>query len=260
MKTFQSIEDNWDANLYDRKHSFVSKYGNRLVELFNPKQGEKILDIGCGTGDLANALYEWGVEVVGIDKSENMIKQANSKYPHIQFMVQDVTNLEYHSEFDAVFSNATLHWVHPPTQALHRIYQSLKPGGRFVAEFGGKGNVQTITDEIIHQIQVAGFEFTKEQFPWFYPSIGEYSKLMEEVGFRVTFAQHFDRPTQLEGEIGLKNWIHMFAQQLFDGIPEYSKNDIVTNVEKRLKCTLYEDGNWIADYKRIRVIGIKQEV
>lgn len=257
MKSFQSIEDNWDANLYDGKHSFVSKYGNRLVELLAPKQGEKVLDLGCGTGDLANALYERGVEVVGIDISENMVKQAISKYPHIQFMVQDVTHLEYTSEFDAVFSNATLHWVHPPIQALHGIYQSLKPSGRFVAEFGGKGNVQTITEEINRQIQTAGYLFTKEQFPWFYPSIAEYSKLMEEVGFRVTSAQHFDRPTQLEGENGLKNWIHMFAKHLFNGIPEHKTVEIVTNVETNLKNTLYKDGNWIADYKRIRVIGVK---
>ncbi|PWW20304.1 ubiquinone/menaquinone biosynthesis C-methylase UbiE [Cytobacillus oceanisediminis] len=257
MEKFQNTKDNWDANLYDIKHSFVSKYGNNLVELLAPKQGEKILDLGCGTGDLANTLYECGVEIVGVDKSENMVKQAVSKYPYIPFMVQDATNLEYHSEFDAVFSNATLHWVQPPIQALHSIYQSLKQGGRVVAEFGGKGNVQTITDEIIQQIKEAGLEFKKEQFPWFYPSIAEYSNLMEEVGFRVTFVQHFDRPTQLDGDNGLKNWINMFGSHLLDGIPEHTANEIVTNVEKNLKGTLYKGGNWIADYKRIRVIGVK---
>ncbi|HZG69908.1 MAG TPA: methyltransferase domain-containing protein [Chondromyces sp.] len=257
METFQRTKDIWDANLYDRKHSFVSEYGNSLVELLAPKQGEKILDLGCGTGDLSNILYERGVEIVGVDKSENMVKQAISKYPHIPFTVQDATNLEYHNEFDAVFSNATLHWVQPPIQALHGIYQSLKRGGRFVAEFGGKGNVQTITDEIIQQIKETGLEFKKEQFPWFYPSIAEYSNLMKETGFRVAFAQHFDRPTQLDGDHGLKNWIDMFGYHLFGGIPEYTKNEIVTNVEKKLKGILYKDGNWIADYKRIRVIGVK---
>lgn len=254
MEPFQSQKDNWDANLYDMKHSFVSKYGNRLVELLDPKEGEKILDLGCGTGDLANTLYEYGVEVVGVDKSINMVKQAIHKYPHIQFMVQDATNLDYHNEFDAVFSNATLHWVQPAIQALHGIYQSLKQGGRFVAEFGGKGNVQTITDEIIQQITEAGLE---SKFPWFYPSIAEYSNLMEEAGFRVTFAQHFDRPTRLEGNNGLKNWIDMFGHHLFDGIPEHTKNEIITNVKKNLKEPLYKDGNWNADYKRIRVIGVK---
>lgn len=257
MESFKRTRDNWDANLYDRKHSFVSKYGNSLVELLAPKQGEKILDLGCGTGDLAHRLHAYGVTVLGIDKSENMVNQAIRKYPDIPFMVQDATDLKYHNEFDAVFSNATLHWVQPAIQALHGIYQSLKDGGRFVAEFGGKGNVQTITDEIIQQIKEAGLEFKKEQFPWFYPSIGEYSNLMEEAGFRVTFAQHFDRPTQLDGDHGLKNWIDMFGHQLLDGIPEHTKNEIIINVERNLKRILYKDGHWMADYKRIRVIGVK---
>lgn len=190
MDTIKSTNDSWNAKLYDNKHSFVSKYGSNLVELLTPKQGEKVLDLGCGTGDLANTFYAYGVEIIGVDKSENMVEQAIRKYPHIKFRVQNATELDYHKEFDAVFSNAALHWVQQPIQALHGIYQCLKKSGRFVAEFGGKGNVQTITDEIIDQIKVAGFDFKKEQFPWFYPSIAEYSTLMEDVGFRVTFAQH----------------------------------------------------------------------
>lgn len=257
MEKLQATKDYWDASLYDVKHSFVSKYGNNLVELLAPKSDEKILDLGCGTGDLTNKLYESGVEVVGVDKSENMIEQAINKYPHVPFIVQDATDLKYNCEFDAVFSNATLHWVQPPIKALIGIYRSLKQGGRFIAEFGGKGNVQTITDEIIQQIQLAGYEFKAEQFPWFYPSIGEYAKLMEEVGFRVTFAQHYDRPTQLDGENGLTNWIHMFGGMLFEGIPEQTKIQIIENVKNNLKDSLYQEGNWIADYKRIRVIGVK---
>jgi ubiquinone/menaquinone biosynthesis C-methylase UbiE len=257
MKQVKNTKDQWNADLYDTKHSFVSKYGNSLIELLAPKQSERILDLGCGTGDLAQNLYEHGVEPVGVDKSENMVEQATRKYPHIPFSVQDATNLHFDSEFDAVFSNATLHWVKPPAQALQSVYQSLKEGGRFVAEFGGKGNVQTISDEIIKQIQEAGYEFHPEQFPWFYPSIGEYSTLMEQAGFRVTFAQHFERPTPLEGEYGLKNWIAMFGSHFFEGIPEQSKNEMITNVEKNLRGILYNDGQWTADYKRIRVVGIK---
>lgn len=248
---------NWNANLYDGKHAFVSQYGQSLIELLAPKAGERILDLGCGTGDLANQLYENGVDVVGVDSSVNMVKQAKNKYPHVNFVVLDATNLEFEHEFDAVFSNATLHWVKPPIKALHRIFRSLKTGGRFVAEFGGKGNVQTISNEIIKQIEAAGYEFKKERFPWFYPSIGEYSTLMEEAGFRVTFAQHFNRPTPLDGDEGLKNWIQMFGSQLFASVPEVSRETIITNVENHVKTSLYKDGNWIADYKRIRVIGVK---
>ncbi|MFL0583971.1 methyltransferase domain-containing protein [Solibacillus silvestris] len=257
MEIIKSTEDQWNASLYDRKHSFVSKYGNNLVELLNPKEGERILDLGCGTGDIANTLFEYGVEVVGVDKSENMVKLATSKYPHIPFTVRDATQLTYQNEFDAVFSNATLHWVHPPNEAVQSIYQSLKHGGRLVAEFGGKGNVKTITSEIIKQIKNAGFEYNAAQFPWYYPSIAEYSKLMEEAGFNVTFAQLYDRPTPLDGENGLRNWIDMFGSVLFDGIPEQSKDDLIDIVEMNLKEVLYYKGTWMADYKRIRVVGTK---
>ncbi|WP_071394785.1 class I SAM-dependent methyltransferase [Bacillus tuaregi] len=258
MKKINSTNDSWNANLYDTKHSFVSEYGSSLIELLAPMPGERILDLGCGTGDLANSLYEKGVNVIGVDKSANMVEQAIQKYPHLEFLVQDATELEYQNEFDAVFSNATLHWVKPPAYALNCIYQSLKKGGRFVAEFGGKGNVQTITDEIIRQRTKAGFDFMPEQFPWYYPSIAEYSTLMEEAGFRVTFAQHYDRPTKLNGENGLKNWIDMFGSSLLEGVPEDTKIEIIAMVEHNVKEALYKEDSWMADYKRIRVVGVKE--
>ena len=258
MENNKSTKDYWNANLYDQNHSFVSKYGNNLIELLAPQQGEKILDLGCGTGDLAKKLDDHGVNVVGVDNSQNMIMEAQKKYPLISFLVRDVTELGYNDEFNAVFSNATLHWVKQSKQALEWIYKSLKQGGRFVAEFGGKGNVQTITDEIIHQMKDSGMDDKTEQFPWYYPSIGEYSTLMEEVGFRVVLAQHFDRPTTLVGENGLKNWIKMFGIHLLKSLNEDQKDVIITKAENHLKPLLYKEGSWIADYKRIRVIGIKE--
>ncbi|RFU62601.1 SAM-dependent methyltransferase [Peribacillus saganii] len=258
MYNIQSTKDTWNADLYDMKHSFVSKYGDSLVELLAPTQGEKILDLGCGTGDLAKKLFDYKVDVIGVDKSNNMVLQAKIKYPNIEFMVQDATNLAYTNDFDAVFSNATLHWVKKPEKALNCIYKSLKHGGRFIAEFGGKGNVQIITDEMINQINESGYEFTLEQFPWYYPSIGEYALLMEEAGFRVTFAQHYDRPTPLDGDSGLRNWIKMFGSDFFAGIDQNITEYIITKVENNLKEILYKEGTWIADYKRIRVAGLKE--
>lgn len=251
------MKNNWNANLYDTKHGFVSKYGNDLINLLAPEKGERILDLGCGTGDLAKILHDLGVEVVGADHSEAMVQQAKSKYPDMQFVVQDATMLHYDNEFDAVFSNAVLHWVKQPELALSGIFNSLKPGGRFVAEFGGKDNVQTITAAIISQLQDTGIDFTNEQFPWYYPSIGEYASLMEAAGFRVTFAHHFDRPTPLDGENGLKNWIDMFANSFFEGITLDKKAFIIEKVEQQLKSQLYIEGKWVADYKRIRIIGVK---
>lgn len=247
-------EDSWNARLYDEKHAFVSQFGGALVQWLAPKPGEKVLDLGCGTGDLANELNQQGVHIIGIDKSENMVQQAQNKYPDITFKVEDAVDMNYMNEFDAVFSNATLHWVKTPQQALQSIYDALKPGGRFVAEFGGKGNVQKITDEIIRQL---GSAYKTEQFPWYYPSIGEYEALMEQVGFRVTRAQHFDRPTPLNGEKGLQNWIEMFANSMFEGVNTDTKELIIATVEKNLREALFQNGKWIADYKRIRVIGVK---
>ena len=256
--SMKSKKDNWNADLYDTKHSFISNYGNDLVELLVPKEGEKILDLGCGTGDLANRLSGFGVDVIGVDQSENMIAQANSKYPEIKFKVGNAKNLEFDDEFDAVFSNATLHWIKQPEQVLSSVYKSLKNGGRFVAEFGGKGNVKTVTDEIILQFKESGSDFNMEQFPWYFPSIGEYSSLMEKTGFRVTFMQHFDRPTPLDGDTGLNNWIKMFGSQFFEGLSEERKELIVSRVQTNLQNNLYKDGIWLADYKRIRVIGVKE--
>ncbi|MGP7817147.1 class I SAM-dependent methyltransferase [Niallia sp. 01092] len=258
MGEIKSNQDNWNANLYDSNHRFVSKYGNDVVELLAPKKGERILDLGCGTGDLAKKLADFDVDIVGVDKSESMISQAISKYPTIPFFVQDATELEYDHEFDAVFSNAALHWMKKPQEVLACIYKSLKKGGRFVAEFGGKGNVQSITDGTMQSMKKAGLQLTPDQFPWYFPSIGEYTTLMEKEGFRVTYAHHFDRPTKLDGEDGLKTWIRMFGHDFFSGVEEDLQQRIIATTVHDLKDTLYKDGNWIADYKRIRVIGVKE--
>ncbi|WP_066190012.1 class I SAM-dependent methyltransferase [Gracilibacillus timonensis] len=250
-------KDNWNADLYDGNHAFVSQYGESVMDLLAPKKGEKILDAGCGTGDLANQLHQRGAHVIGIDQSQNMIQQAQHKYPDITFEVQDMLTLAYHDTFDAVFSNATLHWIKQPRQALQSIYNSLHTGGRLVAELGGKGNVQLITDAIIQQIERMDIPYTQEQFPWYFPSIGEYTSLMEEVGFTVTFAHHFDRPTPLAGEDGLRNWIEMFAGSILAEQPDTLKEQLIQQVEQSLREVLYQDGQWVADYKRLRVIGVK---
>ncbi|MCT1905017.1 class I SAM-dependent methyltransferase [Oceanobacillus sojae] len=252
------VKDIWNADLYDGNHSFVSKFGSHLLELLSPVEGEQILDVGCGTGDLANKIYQYGTYVTGVDKSENMVQQANNKYPDITFMAKDVLELEYKNTFDAVFSNATLHWVKQPEEALQHIYNSLKPGGRFVAEFGGKDNVQIITNEMIHQVKQAGISYTPEQFPWYFPSIGEYTTLMEQIGFNVTFAQHFDRPTPLEGDKGLRNWMKMFCGNIFENQPAAVQEHVMIQVENNLKEALYQNGQWVADYKRLRVVGVKK--
>lgn len=250
--------DKWNAALYDEKHAFVSQYGESLVQVLAPKPGENILDIGCGTGDIANKIQGYGAKVHGIDRSENMVAQAREKYPDMLFDVIDTTALSYSKTYDAVFSNATLHWIKQPQKVLQGIYDSLKTGGRFVAEFGGKGNVQMITNEMRKQAYALGLPYEEERFPWYFPSIAAYASIMEEVGFTVTFAQLYDRPTKLEGAEGLRNWIKMFGHAMFGEIAAEKLEGITTNVENSLRETMFRENVWIADYKRLRVIGIKE--
>ncbi|HLR42800.1 MAG TPA: methyltransferase domain-containing protein [Pseudogracilibacillus sp.] len=249
--------DKWNASLYDEKHGFVSQYGENLVQILAPKQGENILDIGCGTGDIAKIIHDHGAKVQGIDASENMIAQARDKYPDISFDVMDAMKLNYQAKFDAVFSNATLHWIKQAKSVLQGVYESLKTDGRFVAEFGGKGNVQMITNEIRKQAYELGLPYQEERFPWYFPSIAAYTSLMEEVGFTVTFAHLYDRPTRLERADGLKNWIRMFGHAMFGDIAAEKLELITTNVENSLRETMFQEDAWIADYKRLRVMAVK---
>lgn len=257
MKTKQ---DQWNAKLYDDSHSFVSMYGESMIQLLAPRPGERILDVGCGTGDLASTLSNDSIEVIGIDKSENMIKQARDKYPHLSFFPCDATDMDFSNEFDAVFSNAALHWIKPPEKALSCMYKSLKKNGRFVAEFGGKGNVQSLTDAFFKLLIQYGYEENLQYNPWYFPSISEYTTLMEDAGFTVKLAQLFERPTPLTGEDGIKKWMTMFATDLFTGIDEAIKTEMLNKLEDKLRDNLYKDGNWILDYRRIRVIGVKESL
>lgn len=254
---YENTKDYWDAELYDSNHSFVSSYGSNLIDLLKPESNEKILDIGCGTGDLTNQIYKQCPNIVGIDKSYQMINQASKKYPHIPFLVKDITNFNSSQLFDAVFTNATMHWIKQPEKALENIYKQLKSGGRLVAEFGGKQNVQIITNEVICQLREQNISYDNDQFPWYFPSMGEYISLMEEKGFTVKFAEYFDRPTPLVGEKGLSNWINMFSNNMFGNLKEDTKRIIIKNTENNLRPILHGGDQWIADYKRIRVIGIK---
>ena len=208
------FSNNWDSNLYDDKISFVSRLGKDVVQLLDPQPGEKILDLGCGTGDLTNEILRLGAVPLGIDYSGSMIEKARHKYPNITFQVENGETFRVTDQFDAVFSNAALHWMTEPSKVVESVWLALRNGGRFVAEFGRKGNVKTITDAISEVVSTFGVN-ASERNPWFYPSIGEYSSLLENQGFRVVYAVHFDRPTQLEDdENGLKHGLICF-QGLF---------------------------------------------
>src|SRR5688572_11002406 len=130
----------WSPQLYEGQHSFVWKYGADLLPLLAPQPGERIIDLGCGTGRLTAQIAESGAEVIGVDRSPEMIGQARQNFPKLRFLLADIASFESPEPADAVFSNAALHWVTDAEAAARNVARSLRPGGRFVAEFGGKRN------------------------------------------------------------------------------------------------------------------------
>jgi SAM-dependent methyltransferase len=172
---------------------------------------------------------------LGIDQSAEMIEQARRNYPEIPFEVADATRYRPGRRFDAVFSNAALHWMKPPEAAAESISLALKPGGRLVAELGGKGNTASI------------LAVTKRNL-WYFPGIAEYASILERYGLEVVQAMLFERPTPVEGENGLRDWLRMFYQP---PLPE----DMIATAEAELRPKLFRDGTWYIDYRRLRVIA-----
>lgn len=248
----------WDAGLYDHQHGFVSKYGEDIVNLLAPQPGETILDLGCGTGDLANLIATHGSQVTGMDHSPEMIAAAKEKYPGIRFDQGSASDFAYDTPFDAVFSNATLHWVLEYTEAVTCIYDALKPNGRFVAELGGKGNVANIVNALQVQLRKRGYTALADTPVWYFPSLSEYCLLLEQNGFRVVFAAHFDRETLLDTADGVKNWIRMFGKSFLKGIAAEEVDAIVTEAEEMIRHSNFKNGQWFADYVRLRFIAIKE--
>jgi len=249
----------WNAELYDDKHDFVFQYGESVLELLEVKPGERILDLGCGTGHLTQEIKDHGAEVVGMDASAEMIAKAKTSYPEIDFLVGDATDFHFDQPFDAVFSNATLHWVHQADEAIKCVYDSLNAGGRFVAEMGGKRNMKHMITATQQVLEKYGHHQLAQKKMWYFPSLGEYTSKLENAGFRVTFAVHFDRPTLLkDGRIGVTKWLNMFGPTYFEGIDEAEKIQILSEITGLLEKDYEADGNWYADYVRLRFVAVKE--
>lgn len=243
----------WDAGLYEAKHAFVWEKARGLLEWLAPGAGERILDLGCGTGQLSAEIAASGARVVGVDRSPDMIATARKRFPAFRFELCDARALPFHEEFDAVFSNAALHWIPQAEQVVSGISRALKPGGRFVAEFGGKGNVQNVVAALEHAL--ADVKISAEGAnPWYNPSIAEYSALLERQGLEVRQALLFDRPTKLEDrELGLANWMEMFCESFVRRVPEAKRADYLRGVEAAARSSLWKTDHWELDYRRLRI-------
>ncbi|MFD1599473.1 class I SAM-dependent methyltransferase [Halobellus rarus] len=254
-------ESDWDSDAYDGSHAFVYEYGADVLDLLDPGPGERVLDLGCGTGHLTERIADAGADVVGIDQSAEMVETARETYPERDFRRADARDFDVEElfdpeePFDAVFSNAVLHWIDDQDAVLDSVADALRPGGRFVVELGGSGNVAAIADAVRAELDARGYE--PPTHPWYFPTIGEHATTLEAHGFEVRYARLFDRPTELEdGDEGMANWLEMFGDRLLGPVPDGERSDVVAAVEDRLRGELYDDGVWTADYRRLRFAAV----
>jgi trans-aconitate methyltransferase len=255
LKEMDTTQQTWDAGLYEDKHAFVWKHGASLVELLAPQAGEHILDLGCGTGHLTARIAGAGASVTGLDRSPAMLEQARSAYPQLEFVQGDATDFRFQEPFTAIFSNAALHWIRPPDAVVRSVAGALQPGGRFVAEFGGRGNVRAIVAALHAAAERLGLPLQLPQ--WFFPGVAEYATLLEAADLEVRFATLFDRPTPLEGASGLRDWVGMFTRETLDAVPPERQEELLRAVEDLARPVLFHDGGWFADYRRLRVVAVR---
>lgn len=244
----------WNAELYQQQHSFSVAYGKDMLELVNRDKDQAILDLGCGTGALTHELAAEGAHVIGLDASADMIAKARRDYPALEFVVANATTMNYSDAFDTVYSNAALHWIKDQPTLLARIYQALKPQGVLIAEFGAKGNIETIQRAFSGVLRAMGRPFANQ---FFFPSTAEYRELLETARFTVPYIEDFSRPTPLTGGTdGLRQWLIQFYDDYLQPLKPLEKEHILHKTEAAC-ASLWQNGQWIADYRRLRVIAQK---
>lgn len=242
--------EGWDPSRYDDDHAFVYQYGEEVLDWLEPTPGERILDLGCGTGKLTAAIADAGATVVGLDRSADMLETAHREHPTLPLVRADAQAFSFGRPFDAVFTNATLHWLDEPERAFGTVADALGSGGRFVGEFGGRGNVSAIVDAVEAELEDWGYETTN---PWYFPSVGQFATSLEAAGFEVRRAVLFDRPVELEGgEGGLRSWLAMFGDSLLASVPDAERDDVLSGIEDQLHGENFREGSWVADYRRLR--------
>jgi trans-aconitate methyltransferase len=236
----------WNPAAYDSNARFVTDLGMPVVELLAPCPGERILDLGCGDGPLTAKLAALGCDVVGIDGSPAMVAAARALGLDARLM--DAQALEFNGEFDAVFSNAALHWMPRGADVAAGVWRALRPGGRFVGEFGGRDNVAAITTALNQARVRRGFAPVT---PWFNPGPGDYAALLVAQGFEVLTMEHFPRPTTLPGSI--RAWLETFTAAFTGDLPPAEHAGLHDEVVRELQPALRRaDGSWFVDYVRLR--------
>ena len=246
------IDQRWDPRRYQENAGFVAVLGAPLLNMLAPKHGERILDLGCGDGALTEKIAAVAT-VVAVDASADQIKAARAR--GLDAHVVDGTKLAFETEFDAVFSNAALHWMRDPDAVIAGVWRALKPGGRFVAECGGAGNVELILRALVAALERRGLD-GRAAIPWYFPAPEEYRGRLERQGFVVESIALIPRPTPLPGQLG--DWLDTFAESFLAAVPVADRPAVKRDVEAELRPKLLDaKGVWITDYVRLRFAARK---
>ena len=242
----------WDPERYARNARFVSDLGRPVLELLAPAAGERILDLGCGDGPLTLKIMRSGAEVLGLDASPEQVAAARAE--GVDALVGDAMALDFDQAFDAVFSNAALHWMTRPAAVIDGVWRALRPGGRFAGEMGGQGNVGRIHAALISALDRRGID-GRAADPWYFPSPEAYRAKLEERGFEVREIALHPRPTELPG--AMEGWLQTFAEPFIKALPSAERAAFLTEVSAALRPELFAQGRWTADYVRLRFLAIR---
>jgi trans-aconitate methyltransferase len=248
-----TMTTSWNPVTYSKNARFVSELGEPLLLLLKPQAGEVILDLGCGDGALTRKLAAEGSSVIGIDASRSLLEAAHAW--GLNVAVMDAQQLGLKRRFEAIFSNAALHWIKRPELVLDGAAKCLKPGGRFVGEFGGRGNVETIRTALHAALRTRGIDPSNTD-PWYFPSADEYSALLGHFGFDVEYIELIPRATKLPGDI--LGWLEVFAQPFTNVVASSERSGFLLEVRDALEAKLRKtDGTWHADYVRLRFKAVR---
>ncbi len=237
-----------DAEAYEAHHGFVWEYGRDVVALLDPRPGERILDLGCGGGQLSVVIAGSGAVVTGVDADPGLIRLARDRAEHLRWVEADIVGLDLGEEFDAVFSNAVLHWLSDPGGAASVVARHLAPGGRFVAEFGGFGNCASLIAAI-----TSVHPDPRIRHPWYFPTEEQYARVLEQAGLEPEIIVRFSRPTRLDG--GPSGWVTAFGGWATSGVDDIDR--YLEDVEEAARAMCWRGDHWEADYVRLRVLARK---
>jgi trans-aconitate methyltransferase len=247
-----SNHEAWNPESYAKNARFVADLGEPVLDLLAPKAGERILDLGCGDGVLTKKLVDLGCSVVGVDSSAAQIGAAQAL--GLDARVVDGQELAFRDEFDAVFSNAALHWMKDAMRVLDGVHRALHAGGRFIAECGGFGCVDTIHRALIAELDARGLDGAAAS-PWYFPTVEDYGAKLSAAGFEVKTIALIPRPTKLPGDI--LGWLETFAERFTARLPTHERDAYLRDVRARVEPALHgADGVWTADYVRLRFSAI----